>query len=61
MSTCRIREVNATCLMWQAGVSGDVKDAVHVYERCLIPCCMYNEYWLRYVDFLLSKQARVYL
>ena len=52
----RSRPPRPTRPIRQAGVSGDVRHAVRVYERCLVPCCMYNELWLRYVDFLLAKQ-----
>ncbi|KAG8365591.1 hypothetical protein BUALT_Bualt18G0121700 [Buddleja alternifolia] len=29
--------------------------AVKLYERCLIPCANYPEFWMRYVEFLESK------
>ncbi|KAL0321336.1 UNVERIFIED_CONTAM: Pre-processing factor 39 [Sesamum radiatum] len=28
---------------------------MNVYERCLIPCANYPEFWMRYVEFLGSK------
>ncbi|KAL0310578.1 UNVERIFIED_CONTAM: Pre-processing factor 39 [Sesamum angustifolium] len=28
---------------------------MNVYERCLIPCANYPEFWMRYVEFLESK------
>ncbi|EYU43281.1 hypothetical protein MIMGU_mgv1a002156mg [Erythranthe guttata] len=32
--------------------------AVKLYERCLIPCANYPEFWMRYVEFLESKGGR---
>lgn len=32
--------------------------AVKVYERCLIPCANYPEFWMRYVEFMESKGGR---
>ncbi|XP_010529144.1 PREDICTED: uncharacterized protein LOC104806115 [Tarenaya hassleriana] len=32
--------------------------AVKLYERCLIPCANYPEFWIRYVDFVESKGGR---
>ncbi|KAK4421109.1 Pre-processing factor 39 [Sesamum alatum] len=32
--------------------------AMNVYERCLIPCANYPEFWMRYVEFLESKGGR---
>ncbi|XP_042041836.1 uncharacterized protein LOC121787223 isoform X2 [Salvia splendens] len=29
-----------------------------LYERCLIPCARYPEFWIRYVEFLESKGGR---
>lgn len=29
-----------------------------LYERCLIPCANYPEFWMRYVEFLESKGGR---
>ncbi|KAL1567449.1 hypothetical protein AAHA92_02927 [Salvia divinorum] len=29
-----------------------------LYERCLIPCACYPEFWIRYVEFLESKGGR---
>ncbi|GAV79580.1 hypothetical protein CFOL_v3_23045 [Cephalotus follicularis] len=31
---------------------------VKLYERCLIPCAYYPEFWIRYVDFMESKGGR---
>ena len=25
---------------------------VHLYERCLVPCAYYEEFWLRYVRYV---------
>ncbi|XWS18595.1 hypothetical protein CRYUN_Cryun32bG0058000 [Craigia yunnanensis] len=38
---------------------GDFDWAVKLYERCLIPCASYPEFWMRYVDFVESKGGRV--
>ncbi|KAL6544901.1 hypothetical protein OROMI_023763 [Orobanche minor] len=32
--------------------------AMKLYERCLIPCANYPEFWMRYVDFLEAKGGR---
>ncbi|OMO82855.1 RNA-processing protein, HAT helix [Corchorus olitorius] len=32
--------------------------AVKLYERCLIPCANYPEFWMRYVDYMESKGGR---
>ncbi|KAL6553294.1 hypothetical protein OROGR_007136 [Orobanche gracilis] len=32
--------------------------AMKLYERCLIPCANYPEFWMRYADFLESKGGR---
>ncbi|XP_076960367.1 pre-mRNA-processing factor 39-2-like [Bidens hawaiensis] len=32
--------------------------AVKVYERCLIPCANYPEFWMRYVEFMESNGGR---
>lgn len=29
-----------------------------LYERCLIPCANYPEFWMRYVEFMESKGGR---
>ncbi|XP_020577520.1 pre-mRNA-processing factor 39-like isoform X1 [Phalaenopsis equestris] len=31
---------------------------VKLYERCLIPCANYSEFWIRYVDFVDAKGGR---
>jgi len=31
---------------------------VKLYERCLIVCANYPEYWMRYVDFMEAKGGR---
>ncbi|KAL5774092.1 hypothetical protein ACOSP7_011649 [Xanthoceras sorbifolium] len=37
---------------------GDFDWVVKLYERCLIPCANYPEFWMRYVDFMESKGGR---
>ncbi|KAI4295371.1 hypothetical protein L6164_035424 [Bauhinia variegata] len=37
---------------------GDFDWAVKLYERCLIVCANYPEYWMRYVAFMETKGAR---
>ncbi|XP_058196087.1 pre-mRNA-processing factor 39-2 isoform X3 [Rhododendron vialii] len=32
--------------------------AVKLYERCLIPCADYPEFWMRYVEFMEAKGGR---
>ncbi|XP_059669215.1 pre-mRNA-processing factor 39-2 isoform X2 [Cornus florida] len=32
--------------------------AVKLYERCLIPCANYPEFWMRYVEFMETKGGR---
>ena len=32
--------------------------AIKLYERCLIPCANYTEFWFRYVDFVESNGGR---
>lgn len=29
-----------------------------VYERCLIPCAKYPEFWMRYVELMETKGGR---
>lgn len=29
-----------------------------LYERCLIPCANYSEFWIRYVEFVDAKGGR---
>ena len=31
---------------------------VKLYERCLISCANYPEFWMRYVDFMESKGGK---
>ncbi|KAL6991384.1 hypothetical protein U1Q18_009497 [Sarracenia purpurea var. burkii] len=31
---------------------------VKLYERCLIPCAVYPEFWMRYVEFMETKGGR---
>ncbi|XP_022927451.1 uncharacterized protein LOC111434274 isoform X2 [Cucurbita moschata] len=37
---------------------GDFDWAVKLYERCLIPCASYPEFWMRYVEFMEIKGGR---
>ncbi|KAJ8761333.1 hypothetical protein K2173_001389 [Erythroxylum novogranatense] len=37
---------------------GDFDWAVKLYERCLISCANYPEFWMRYVEFMESKGGR---
>ncbi|XP_065878655.1 pre-mRNA-processing factor 39-2 isoform X2 [Euphorbia lathyris] len=37
---------------------GDFNWAVQLYERCLIPCANYPEFWMRYVEFMDRKGGR---
>ncbi|KAJ1426198.1 Tetratricopeptide-like helical domain superfamily [Sesbania bispinosa] len=39
-------------------VQGDFDWAVKLYERCLIVCANYPDYWMRYVDFMETKGGR---
>ncbi|XP_057544294.1 pre-mRNA-processing factor 39-2 isoform X3 [Amaranthus tricolor] len=39
-------------------MEGDFDWAVKLYERCLISCALYPEFWMRYVDFVDSKGGR---
>ncbi|KAL4141632.1 hypothetical protein QTP88_004238 [Uroleucon formosanum] len=34
--------------------AGDHKRIVVLYERCLIPCALYEDFWLSYLDYLES-------
>lgn len=35
-----------------------VHQVVKLYERCLIPCANYPEFWMRYVEFMETKGGR---
>ncbi|KAL6646426.1 hypothetical protein ACP70R_018034 [Stipagrostis hirtigluma subsp. patula] len=37
---------------------GDFDWAVKLYERCLIPCANYPEFWIRYAEFVNSTGGR---
>ncbi|KAL9236884.1 hypothetical protein vseg_011500 [Gypsophila vaccaria] len=37
---------------------GDFDWAVKLYERCLVSCARYPEFWMRYVDFVESKGGK---
>ncbi|KAM7270305.1 hypothetical protein ACFE04_029519 [Oxalis oulophora] len=39
-------------------IHGDFDWVVKLYERCLIPCVNYPEFWMRYVDFVETKGGR---
>ncbi|KAM1235269.1 hypothetical protein ACFX2J_004753 [Malus domestica] len=39
-------------------MQGDFDSAVKLYERCLIPCANYPEFWMRYVDFMEINGGR---
>ncbi|KAF3449858.1 hypothetical protein FNV43_RR05937 [Rhamnella rubrinervis] len=39
-------------------MQGDFDWTVKLYERCLIPCANYPEFWIRYVEFMESKGGR---
>ncbi|KAG7963586.1 hypothetical protein I3843_09G125000 [Carya illinoinensis] len=39
-------------------MQGDFDWAVKLYERCLIPCANYPEFWMRYVEFMETKGGR---
>ncbi|KAJ6819943.1 uncharacterized protein M6B38_398540 [Iris pallida] len=37
---------------------GDFDWIVKLYERCLIPCANYSEFWIRYMEFVDAKGGR---
>ncbi|XP_072972909.1 uncharacterized protein [Typha angustifolia] len=39
-------------------MQGDFDWTVKLYERCLIPCASYAEFWIRYVEFVDAKGGR---
>ncbi|PQM37346.1 uncharacterized protein Pyn_39710 [Prunus yedoensis var. nudiflora] len=39
-------------------IQGDFDWAVKLYERCLIPCANYPEFWMRYVEFMEINGGR---
>jgi len=41
-------------LDFEEGV-GDNERIVKLYERCLVPCAMYEEFWCRYAKYLISQ------
>eukprot|EP00257_Ricinus_communis_P016717 XP_015574974.1 pre-mRNA-processing factor 39 isoform X2 [Ricinus communis] len=49
---------NWNCYLNFAELHGDFDWAVKLYERCLIPCANYPEFWMRYVEFMESKGGR---
>ncbi|TVU06386.1 hypothetical protein EJB05_49598, partial [Eragrostis curvula] len=38
--------------------NGDFDWAVKLYERCLIPCANYSEFWIRYAEYVDAKGGR---
>ncbi|KAF4385970.1 hypothetical protein G4B88_031105 [Cannabis sativa] len=40
------------------GMQGDFDWAVKLYEKCLIPCANYPEFWMRYAEFMERKGGR---
>ncbi|XP_062096460.1 pre-mRNA-processing factor 39-2 isoform X2 [Humulus lupulus] len=40
------------------GMQRDFDWAVKLYERCLIPCANYPEFWMRYAEFMETKGGR---
>ncbi|XP_034598592.1 uncharacterized protein [Setaria viridis] len=38
--------------------NGDFDWAVKLYERCLIPCANYSEFWIRYSEYVDAKGGR---
>ncbi|XP_020094599.1 pre-mRNA-processing factor 39-like [Ananas comosus] len=39
-------------------MQGDFDWTVKLYERCLIPCASYPEFWIRYVEFVDARGGR---
>jgi pre-mRNA-processing factor 39 len=37
---------------------GDIKRILILFERCLIACALYEEYWIKYARFLLGRKER---
>ncbi len=37
---------------------GDLARVVVLFERCLIACALYEEYWIRYARFLQTEQNK---
>lgn len=37
---------------------GDLARIVVLFERCLIACALYEEYWIRYVKYLHNQQKQ---
>ena len=34
---------------------GDLSSTVDLYERALVPCALYEEFWIRYARFLVRR------
>ena len=39
-------------------VEGDYTRVVFLYERCLVTCALYDEFWLRYARWMLAQPER---
>uniref|UniRef100_A0A1D1YGQ0 Pre-mRNA-processing factor 39 n=1 Tax=Anthurium amnicola TaxID=1678845 RepID=A0A1D1YGQ0_9ARAE len=39
-------------------MQGDFDWTVKLYERCLIPCANYPEFWVRYIEFMEARGGR---
>jgi len=37
---------------------GEMKRIFILFERCLIACALYEEYWIKYARFLMSRKIR---
>ncbi|CAL5409227.1 unnamed protein product [Camellia sinensis] len=49
---------NWHCYLDFVEMQEDFDWAVKLYERCLIPCAVYPEFWMRYVEFMETKGGR---
>ncbi|XAR66662.1 hypothetical protein NMG60_11012964 [Bertholletia excelsa] len=49
---------NWHCYLDFVQMQNDFDWVVKLYERCLIPCASYPEFWMRYVDYMETKGAR---
>ena len=34
---------------------GDLHSVVDLYERCLVPCALYEEFWIRYARYFAKR------
>lgn len=39
-------------------VEGDYQRTVFLYERCLVTCALYDEFWLRYARWLIAQPGK---